>query len=165
MQISSQKIDFKMKTKKENLYRHVEFLTSVYPFRNYKNIESLNKVADYIDAELGKYSLPINHQEWIVKGNIYKNVIAYYQPEKTKRFIIGAHYDVYKDQPGADDNASSVAGLLEITRLITESEIELSMELISPFSVWRNLHFLRKKKWEVIFMRSLLVKMTSITLV
>lgn len=135
-----------MKTKKENLYRHVEFLTSVYPFRNYKNIESLNKVADYIDAELGKYSLPINHQEWIVKGNIYKNVIAYYQPEKTKRFIIGAHYDVYKDQPGADDNASSVAGLLEITRLIMESEIELEYGIDFVFFSLEEPPFFKKKE-------------------
>lgn len=32
--------------------------------------------------------------------------------------VIGAHYDVCGAQPGADDNASAVAGLLEIVRMI-----------------------------------------------
>lgn len=146
LKISLQTIDIKMKANKENLYRHVEFLTSVYPYRNYKNIESLNKVADYIDAELDKSSFPINHQEWMVKGNIYKNVIAYFQPEKTKRFIIGAHYDVYKDQPGADDNASSVAGLLEITRLLSDSEIELDFGIDFAFFCLEEPPFFKKKE-------------------
>ena len=114
-----------MKSNKENLYRHVEFLTSIYPYRNYKNIESLNNAADYIEDELKKTGLPTSRQQWVVEENIYENVIACYQPEKTKRFIIGAHYDVYKESPGADDNASSVAGLLEIARILTENRIEL----------------------------------------
>lgn len=37
-------------------------------------------------------------------------------PKDGTRIIVGAHYDVYGDLPGADDNASAVAGLLEIAR-------------------------------------------------
>src|SRR5690554_7575567 len=114
-----------MEANKKNLYRHVDFLTSIYPYRNYKNVESLNKSANYIEEEFKKTGLPTSRQAWIAKGNTYENIIATYQPNKTKRFIIGAHYDVYKDQPGADDNASSVAGLLEIARMLTKSGLEL----------------------------------------
>ena len=109
----------------ENLYRHVAFLTSIYPYRNYKNVESLRKTADYIEVEMKKTGLETTRQAWSVKENVYENIIASYQPNKTKRFILGAHYDVYKDQPGADDNASSVAGLLEIMRMLTENRLEL----------------------------------------
>lgn len=115
-----------MKANKENLYRHVEFLTSIYPYRNYKNIKSLNKAAEFIEKEFKKTGLTTARQQWKADENTYENIIASYQPEKTKRFIIGAHYDVYKEQPGADDNASSVAGLLEIARLLTESNFALS---------------------------------------
>lgn len=115
-----------MKANKENLYRDVKFLTSIYPYRNYKNIESLNKAADFIQKEFKKTGLPTARQQWRADENTYENIIAFYQPEKTKRFIIGAHYDVYKDQPGADDNASSVAGLLEIARILTKNKFELS---------------------------------------
>lgn len=115
----------KMDANIENLYKHVAFLTSIYPYRNYKNIESLQKAARYIEAELEEIGLSPSRQQWEAKGNIYENIIAQYQPQKTKRFIIGAHYDVYKDIAGADDNASSVAGLLEIARMLTKSDIEL----------------------------------------
>lgn len=115
-----------MKASKENLYRHVEFLTSIYPYRNYKNLESLNKAADFIEEELKKTGLSTTRQKWDVKENSYENIIASYQPDKIKRFIIGAHYDVYKDQPGADDNASSVAGLLEMARMLSENSIALN---------------------------------------
>src|SRR5690606_38004617 len=116
---------FLMKVNIENLYNHVAFLTSIYPYRNYKNIESLQKAAAYIEAEIREIGLPTTRQQWEAKGNIYENIIAQYQPQKTKRFIIGAHYDVYKESAGADDNASSVAGLLEIARMLTKNALEL----------------------------------------
>ncbi len=114
-----------MEANKENLYRHVKFLTSIYPYRNYKNIESLNKAADFIEGEFKKTGLPTARQQWEAKANIYENIAASYQPEKTSRFIIGAHYDVYKEHSGADDNASSVAGLLELARMLTENKLKL----------------------------------------
>lgn len=114
-----------MEANTENLYNHVAFITSIYPYRNYKNIESLQKTANYIEAEIKEIGLPTTRQQWQAKGNLYENIIAQYQPHKTKRFIIGAHYDVYKEIAGADDNASSVAGLLETARILTESELEL----------------------------------------
>ncbi|MGO3183097.1 MAG: M28 family peptidase [Aequorivita sp.] len=114
-----------MEANTENLYNHVMFLTSIYPYRNHKNIESLQKTAAYIEEEIREIGLLTVRQQWKAKGNQYENIIASYQPHKTKRFIIGAHYDVYKEQAGADDNASSVAGLLEISRILTESALAL----------------------------------------
>ncbi|MBE7176332.1 MAG: M28 family peptidase, partial [Mucilaginibacter polytrichastri] len=55
-----------------------------------------------------------------VNGVEYTNVIGVYNKGKAKRLIVGAHYDVCGDQPGADDNASAIAGLLESVRLIGE---------------------------------------------
>lgn len=107
-----------MKANKERLLKDVEYLTSIFPYRNYQNLESLNTAADYIQNEFLKTGLETTTQSWIAKENPYKNVIASYQPEKKKRLILGAHYDVYGNQPGADDNASGVAGLLETARLI-----------------------------------------------
>lgn len=70
------------------------------------------------NPNLGK--LLIKRQFWEVNGSLYQNIIASLHPEKKQRFIIGAHYDVYKDIPGADDNASAVAGLLEMARVTPE---------------------------------------------
>lgn len=121
-----------MKADRQNLYQHVDFLTSIYPFRNYRNIESLQKAADYIFSHFSKTKLAVSRQKWEVNGHIYENIIASYQPENNIRFIVGAHYDVYKDIPGADDNASAVAGILEIARLLSEkTNIPYGIDLIA----------------------------------
>ena len=107
-----------MKAQNKRLYTDVEFLTTVSPARNYQNLESLNKVANYITNEFGKLESTVIEQKWIADNNEYKNIIVKYNPEKKKRLIVGAHYDVCGNQPGADDNASAVAGLLETARLV-----------------------------------------------
>jgi len=124
---------FYMEANKKRLYQDVDFLSSIRPFRNYKNIESLRKAAKYIEHEFKKINLTTSRQQWEAKGNMYENIIASHQPEKKRRLIIGAHYDVYKNQPGADDNTSGVAGLLETARLLvkTNPEIDYGIDFVS----------------------------------
>ncbi|MCL4161133.1 UNVERIFIED_CONTAM: hypothetical protein GTU68_030500 [Idotea baltica] len=100
------------------LYKHVEFLTTLRPYRNFLNTESLKKVTDYISDQFLSHGLSISEQKWTAAGREYKNVIASWQPEKSQRLIVGAHYDVCGNQPGADDNASAIAGLLETARVL-----------------------------------------------
>lgn len=109
------------KARKERLYKDVEFLTTLRPYRNYLNIDSLNKVCEYLKKEFNRSGYDCAEQKWTVSGNEYKNIIASFNQEKSKRLIVGAHYDVCGDQPGADDNASAVAGLLETARIIAEN--------------------------------------------
>ncbi len=52
-------------------------------------------------------------------------MICSFGPGNGERIIVGAHYDVYREQPGADDNASGVAGLLEIVRLLKSQDSTL----------------------------------------
>lgn len=114
-----------MKAKKERLYTDVAFLTGIRPFRNSRNLESLVKASDYIRQEFERAGLLTEEQGWTAEGKEYKNVIASYEPHKLRRLVVGAHYDVAGDQPGADDNASGIAGLLETARLLTENRPEI----------------------------------------
>ncbi len=102
----------------KNLYQHVQYLTEIRPYRNYQNLESLNQVAYYIEHQFKEYGYTPEAQTYQAKGSQYQNIIAHYGNQEGKRIVIGAHYDVDGDQPGADDNASAVAGLLEIARLL-----------------------------------------------
>lgn len=114
-----------MAFKRVNLLRLLQdtrFLTELLPYRNYKNLDSLQKVAAYIQHEFEQCGLKTEIQEWEVWGNTYQNIIATYNSGADKRLIVGAHYDVCGDQPGADDNASGIAGLLETARLISENK-------------------------------------------
>ncbi len=113
------------KAVKERLFSDVEFLTSVRPYRNFQNLESLEKVSKFISGEFTSHGFECEEQKWEAEGNEYKNIIASWQKGKKQRLIVGAHYDVAGDQPGADDNASAVAGLIETARLISENQPEL----------------------------------------
>ena len=107
-----------MTAKKERIYRDVEFLTSIRPARNYQHLAALEKVSGYIQNEFKQAGARPEIQTWLAEGHPYKNVIASYNPGKARRLVVGAHYDVCGNQPGADDNASAVAGLLELARLV-----------------------------------------------
>ena len=114
-----------IEAKRERLYKDVEFLCNIRPYRNYKNLDALDKACTYISGEFARHGYKPLEQKWVAEGNEYKNIIASYQEDKERRLIIGAHYDVAGDQEGADDNASAVAGLLETARLISENQPEL----------------------------------------
>lgn len=118
-----------MPSRSEALHRHVHFLTTLRPFRNWENLESLERVCSYLHDELRDYGLAVREQPFQVQGNEYKNVIGTYNPELKRRLIVGAHYDVCGDQPGADDNGSAVAGLLESARMVAEYQPKLDYRI------------------------------------
>ncbi|WP_133273910.1 M28 family peptidase [Hymenobacter radiodurans] len=118
-----------MSANPSRLYADVEFLTSIQPARNYLNLASLNKAADYIKAEFEKLSAQVEEQPFRADGRDYRNIIASFGPPDAERIILGAHYDVFGEQPGADDNASAVAGLLETARLLHEQQPLLKRRL------------------------------------
>lgn len=105
---------------KKRLYADVLALTSVMPARNHRNLDALNYAAQRIAQEFSQLDCVVEWQGYSVKGNQYKNVLATFGDVSRDRVVIGAHYDVCGDQPGADDNASAVAGLLEVARLLNE---------------------------------------------
>lgn len=109
------------------LKNHVSKLVDTEKPRNFENTDILDSVARYIKNEFDRYGFPKSHfQSYSVKGARYHNVIAAIGPPDSERIVIGAHYDVCGDQPGADDNASGIAGLLECARLIVHHEKRLT---------------------------------------
>lgn len=113
------------------LKEHVSELTSTAQSRNYKHVAALNQSADYIKRELLKYTADVAEQPYVVNGVIYKNIIARFGDITRERIIVGAHYDVCDEQPGADDNASGVAGLLELARLLKDTSSTYCIELVA----------------------------------
>jgi Zn-dependent M28 family amino/carboxypeptidase len=111
------------------LHADVTFLTNLQPARNCHNLSSLNKAADYIKGAFQKLDCAVTEQPFNADGRSYRNIIASFGPPDAERIIIGAHYDVCGDQPGADDNASAVAGLLETARLVHQNQPQLRHRL------------------------------------
>lgn len=111
--------------------KHLVELTQTPKFRNYKNLDQLNQIADYIHQNFSKYADSTSFQEYKADGKIYKNVISSFGTEHKKRIIIGAHYDVCGDQQGADDNASGVTALLELARMLKDKKLNYRIDLVA----------------------------------
>ncbi len=111
--------------------QHLTTLTKTARSRNHKNIDQLNKAAEFIKSVFSKYSDSVFVQEYTVNGTVYKNVICSFGTQNKKRIIVGAHYDVCEDQEGADDNASGVIGLLELSRLLKDKKLNQRVDLVA----------------------------------
>jgi hypothetical protein len=98
------------------LKAHVLGLTSTSAPRNYQNIQALEEASVYIEKELDSIGYKHRQQSFMSNKKTYHNIIAFYGDTTKPRIVIGAHYDVCDEQMGADDNASGVAGLIELAR-------------------------------------------------
>lgn len=115
----------------DSLKHHVNYLCSTPNFRNHDNIESLNIAAGYIKESLSEFSHRIWEQKYLVDKQEFKNIICSFGPEDGERIIIGAHYDVCHDQQGADDNASGIAGLIEMARLLSSTDLNYRVDIVA----------------------------------
>lgn len=103
---------------KIKLYETVSSLTRLSKPRNYTNVDALDEAAEIIRQSFEKTGGNVTIQEYQFSDSTYRNVICSFGPSQADRVIVGAHYDVCEDQPGADDNASGVAGIIELARLL-----------------------------------------------
>ncbi len=99
------------------LHKHVEFLSMNIGERHLWKDASLNRAADYIESAFTSYGYPVWRQTYSCYGKNVSNLLAEKPGTDKEVVIIGAHYDTVPGTPGADDNASAVAGLLELARL------------------------------------------------
>ena len=109
----------------DSLKKIVVRLSTMPKARNYKNVDYLDRAADFIHAKFSQSTTNVFRQKYEVLGKSYSNVIASFGPDTAARIIIGAHYDVFGEAPGADVNASGVAGLLELARLFGKIDKQL----------------------------------------
>lgn len=108
---------------------HVRFLVNLPSPRNYMNRESMGQAAGYIKSSLESIGIPTREQNFTVDSAEYTNVIGVIGTSLKGKLVIGAHYDVAGDQPGADDNASGIAALLEVARMLKDHEAELKYQV------------------------------------
>lgn len=115
----------------QNLIQHVKQLSVTNHPRNYLHLDNLNATADYIKQHMQSYSHDVSEQIFTIDNIKYRNIISHFGPKKGARIIIGAHYDSCCQTQGADDNASGIAGLLELARLLKENPPNTPIELIA----------------------------------
>jgi hypothetical protein len=114
----------------ERLREHVTRITEDFYPRNSRNLQNLNGAADYIRREFEKAGGAVSEQTFNVDGATYRNVILNLG-KGDEKIIVGAHYDAAFDTPGADDNASGVAGLIELATLLGNEDLPAAVELVA----------------------------------
>ncbi|HKQ63062.1 MAG TPA: M28 family peptidase [Candidatus Polarisedimenticolaceae bacterium] len=104
----------------ERLRQSVATLCGELAPRDYRHPDSLARTAEWIAARLGESGLPVELQEYTLREGRFRNVIAVRRGSDPSAgaVVVGAHYDAYGGFPGADDNASGVAVLLELVRTL-----------------------------------------------
>ena len=113
------------------LEAHVKKLSvDVYP-RSFDHVAKLARTAAYIEEQFKEAGAQVSIQDVVVDETRYKNVVARFGPERGRLLVIGAHYDSHGGTPGADDNASGIAGLLELAHLLGKSAPGRPVELVA----------------------------------
>lgn len=123
----------------ERLEETVRYLSQTMHPRSADHTDNLNTLANYISQTFAKSGAQVSEQAVPFEGGPYKNIIANYGPSLGPQIIIGAHYDSatsYENgqliyTPGADDNASGIAGLLELARLLQEQPPTVGVQLVA----------------------------------
>ena len=92
----------------------------------------MNASADYVRSEFEKTGGSVSEQKFSVNGVEYRNIrLELGDDESDGRIIVGAHYDSAFDTHGADDNASGVAGLIELAHLISKQNLARKVEFVA----------------------------------
>ena len=115
----------------ERLQDVVKKLSIDFHPRNYRNLPNLEATAAYIQQHFKAAGGTVSIQSFEVSGHTYKNVRCHFGNSEGPKTIIGAHYDSHDQTPGADDNASGVAGLIEIAYLIGQNTPHGNFELVA----------------------------------
>ncbi len=115
----------------EKLKEHVVMLSQTFHPRDGSHPENMGRCADYIVAHFARAGAVVESQAIHFQGRQYRNVIGRFRVGQGPRVIVGAHYDSCGDTPGADDNASGVAALIELAYLLQKTPPEQEVELVA----------------------------------
>lgn len=113
------------------LREHVEALSQRFHPRDWQHPEHLDQCADYIAGHLGRAGAAVEFQSFAAAGRRYRNVIGRFGAAGRPVIVVGAHYDTFGELPGADDNASGIAVLLEVACLLGKNATTNAIELVA----------------------------------
>lgn len=129
---------------RDSLEAHVRELADTIGERNLLHPEALTAAADYLRQTWQQQGYQVTDQTYEARGvesaNLEVSRPGTLRPEEI--LLIGAHYDSVAGSPGADDNASGVAVLLELSRLFVRVEPEITVRFVAfvneepPFFYW-----------------------------
>jgi hypothetical protein len=124
------------------LYNHIRSLEGIKHALD--SPDALGQAAEYIEKTLQHYGLATSRHSFSVRGlnKEFYNVVGTLEAESDfskPTLMVASHFDTVYSTPGADDNASGVAAMLEVARILKELHYDknvifvgLNLEEFSP---------------------------------
>ena len=112
----------------------VSYLSEKIGERSYLDVGKLGMAANFIEKNFDSFGCLIEKQAFSYRSNTYYNVWTEVKGTGAPAdgiIVIGAHYDSAVGTPGADDNASGVAGMLELARLAAGNPLKRTVRFVA----------------------------------
>mgnify|MGYP001794874623 CR=1 FL=1 len=117
---------------KDNVQRDIKKLASEIGARNYNNYENLNAAEDFLQSPFEEAGYKVNKQEYKINNQTFTNleveIKGFNKPDEI--VIVGGHYDTAFTTPGANDNGSGVAAVLELARRFADKKPSRTLRFV-----------------------------------
>ena len=115
-----------------DLRKHVDVLARDIGERNLRKPDALKDAADYITRVLKDHGYDVRAHAYPVHGQTVKNLEATIvgSAKRDEIVIVGAHYDTVTNCPGANDNGTGVASVLEMARAFRDAEPQRTIRFV-----------------------------------
>ncbi len=116
----------------KRLATHVEYLSATIGERNLRRSGTLPATAQYLRSELEQLGYTVAEQKYSIGDQPVSNleVILPGTDNVAGGIVVGAHYDTAESAPGANDNGTGVAAILELARLLHTIKLRKTVRLV-----------------------------------
>ena len=106
----------------ERLFAHIKRIEGIKHYNT--NPKKLNETADYIKNEMESYGLQVSEQTFSFPELEFqfRNIEGLIGEGSKPELLITSHYDTVRNSPGANDNGSGVAAMLEAAKILSKQK-------------------------------------------
>ncbi|MSO93946.1 MAG: M20/M25/M40 family metallo-hydrolase [Rhodospirillales bacterium] len=122
---------------RERLKAHVEALAGGIGERNAWHAGSLDRAAAFIEGQLAGLGYAVEKQDFSTTGEALRGVtfsnltVEIPGASKAKEIVVvGAHYDTVPGSPGANDNGTGVAAVIELARVLKAERLPRTLRFV-----------------------------------
>ena len=118
---------------RDSVKSHVEYIAGKIGQRNTWNYPKLEECANYIENAFKEYGLVTRRVSFKIDNLVYDNIEGCLtgNVEPNTIVVIGAHYDSCGGTPGANDNASGVAAMLELAKTAAKKKYGKTLRFVA----------------------------------
>lgn len=111
----------------DRLESHVRALSEPRHWRSSR--PGLTRAERYVESNLSSLGLTVRREPFTFRDERFENLVATVGSGPGERLLVGAHLDTVPGSPGANDNGSGLAGLIEVARALVEDPVPRPVDI------------------------------------